>query len=479
MSVKAVGARVVGWLDRERAVQALLALNVLLALGAFVLLRGNLSIDHHSYWNLAMGLLQGKYSMWYFLDPYPADTMRTPGFPLFVALASLGGRSLTTAQLAQLMLHVASLCLALRLVRKLAGDAPIARVIFLLLVIPNAQLLHYLPAILPETLMVFLVTLYLTLELEDPADNLWRHAGIGLLLGVCALVRPVAVLVPFARFAFVRRPDHRRARFLGAAISVLVTLLCMLPYGVWNAQVHHKFSIMPIEGSSPNREMGFWQHRLPDQPTHRFWRDNWMGNEVVYFIDPADLPRNIAEYHAQWDRIDAAAEPFLSERDRARLPVMRAKPELFLTFEAPYTFARSQAIEKELAARIREAPGYYLTTRLYSAVRLWVTGVNRARFAKPGLVPKVVALYPTIASGVSFGLGLPFAAWAIARRRAARVSTLPFWLLGFVYWGAHVPMSIQSRYTVPLHVGALVLVATALAAMLRPGEDGGASDLRA
>jgi len=175
----------------------------------------------------------------------------------------------------------------------------------------------------------------------------------------------------------------------------------------------------------------------------------------------------VAEYHAQWDRIDAAAAPFLSDRDRANLPTMRSRPELFLTYDTPYTLARSQAIEREYAARIREAPGYYLATRVYTAARVWITGVNVARLHEPGFKSKLVALYPTVVSFLSFGLGLPFAAWAIARRGSARASTLPFWLFGFVYWGAHVPMSIQSRYTVPMHLGALVLVAAALHGRIR------------
>ena len=82
-----------------------------------------------------------------------------------------------------------------------------------------------------------------------------------------------------------------------------------------------------------------------------------------------------------------------------------------------------------------------------------------------GVVGKLRALYPTVLTLTLFAIGLPFAVAQTAGGRASFTSTRHLWLVILYAWAVHIPMTIQSRYTVPLHMPALMLVALALGAI--------------
>src|SRR4029077_3775436 len=126
-----------------RTFRMLFGLHVLIVIAATVLMRNTRSADYYTYWELASGLLQGKYSFWHSLDPYPPDTFRTPGYPLFVSVPPRGCTSLPVLVALQAGLYIASLVLVTQILRRFVPDDLLPRTLFLLVLLPNVQLPYY------------------------------------------------------------------------------------------------------------------------------------------------------------------------------------------------------------------------------------------------------------------------------------------------------------------------------------------------
>jgi hypothetical protein len=65
-----------------------------------------------------------------------------------------------------------------------------------------------------------------------------------------------------------------------------------------------------------------------------------------------------------------------------------------------------------------------------------------------------------------FVVGMAVVIWALFRNRISRADALPILLLVGYGWLFHIPMTIQSRYLVPLHIPVLILFSLSLAAVL-------------
>ncbi len=121
---------------------------------------------------------------------------RTPGYPLFLALASLPGAAF--AAFAQAILSALTVVLVWRLARAVFGDGRVALVAAWLLAFEPASII-YSVRLLPETLFLAL----LPLSLERLAVFLrWRRlsalAVAGLWLAAATFVRPVSYYLPAA-----------------------------------------------------------------------------------------------------------------------------------------------------------------------------------------------------------------------------------------------------------------------------------------
>jgi hypothetical protein len=441
----------------------LFGLHVLIVIASAVLMRNTRSGDHYTYWELASGLLQGKYSFWHSLDPYPPDTFRTPGYPLFVAVASLGCNSLRVLLAVQAGLYIASLALATRILRRFVPDDLLPRTLFLLVLLPNIQLTYYAVLVFPECLLGFLIIAYLDTE---TAEGHWVISG--LLLGTIILVRPVYLFYPVVRVGLgLLTSSNRPAATKRALATAAIAIGVILPYAAWNQIQLGIFWPTPIEGSAPNIHMGYWQHRLAGKVSQRYWHDNFQGRELVPFVSDADSDRYFVEYNREWDQIEKEAEPYLTETDRKHQTEFDKRPELFPTYSPAYTLARARIIGRYNWNHIKAEPEYYLATRLYTAVRLWVTGVNMQLLGQPGLPAKASAVYPTLVTFSFLACGLLLAAVQSLRRQPEMGGTLLMWVLVVYGWLIHVPVSIQSRYTVPLHLPVLLLGTLALSNLMR------------
>ena len=144
--------------------------------------------------------------------------------------------------------------------------------------------------------------------------------------------------------------------------------------------------------------------------------------------------------------------------------------KLFRTYNTGYTLAREKALKKVTLQHMVAEPGYTLRYKSYSAIRLWVTGMNMDRFKAAGWAGRIAEVYPFSLTLFIFLLALVIVPIALWKHEELRKRTLPL-LIWVVYFGLiHIPFSIQARYTIPVRLLLFALIALSLARMLRSTE---------
>lgn len=405
--------------------------------------------DAESYRALARGLRAGVYTQWGDLPSQPPDTFRSPGYPIFVSLLPLAPGREWVHQVVQLGLILGALWLGGRTLVRLGHRRAVPILICLFGLSP--QFPFFAAAVAPEILMAFLMVGWIH---ETAHRNRPIHGG--LLWGAMALVRPTFLLFPLFYIPLIwfrqKRTPAREIRMMA------VMVLTLLPYGLWNLNHHGVLSLTPIEGGAPNIHDGFWQQRLPGYTSLRYWNGSFMGNEPISFIPPAERPHFIARYEAEWDQIDRMAP--MGPEDLRRKDLMRGRG-LFPSYTTDYVLRRSSAITRAVITDILGSPGYYLVTRAYTAVRLWIPAPNVREIESGslfrslrGIVPTILCLAIFLGGGVLLGLQ----AWRTPRIFSGLFPTVA---LTLYWWGIHVPFSIQARYMLPVHLPVLMLIAIA------------------
>ena len=467
----------------------LLALHVLVLVASFVVFEPTASGDQATYIGLAEGLEQGTFSYWNGIyDPPPLETYRTHGYPAFLVAVRWFSHSDFAIKLAQALLYLAALWLAWRWLSRPPNDRSVGSV-FLLLMLPQAQMLFYVHRVFPEIPMALCCTLAVVLGTR-------RQLGfrgilmLGLVLAAAFWVRPVMLLFPvmvlLGEFVLLRGAE-RMASIRGVLMYTAVFAVCgPLPFAAWNHAAHGTWRPVPISGSAVISNIGFWQLRLPGYGSRHYFQLNYFGREVVPWVSADEAEAHYARYQEQWRRIDAVAAAGITARDRELLPAMAADHyALFATRSAPYTLALDRAIAAENRKAILAEPGYYVATRVYTAVRLWITNINlpmqhvvygpepgaRPAVGRPaGLAGWATAMVPFAISAVTFGLGGLLLVWRIMRNRKDWLAfRYALYLIAYL-WVIHIPMSMQSRYLVPVHIVTVACIAIALVRPTRPAQ---------
>ena len=428
--------------------------------------RNERSGDHTSYMDLAHGILVGKYSLWWWMPEFVPDTFRTPGFPLYLAtIVKLFGnwKAMWAINAA---LYLLSLHWMVRIIARF-DDRPLTGNLALVFLLPLVNVPYYITQVLPEipalasvTAIVYLVT--------RPGRMSWMEAiALGALYGFSFQCKPIYLLLPpalaIAHWWYARgRSDVR-----GHAVALSVFAITLLPYTIWNKAHHGVWSTTPLEGGGGVMHFGIWAGAIPNYQEHRYW-SNFTGDEIIDFVPTSSVPANIATYEAEWDSTMARIAPLRTHTDSLMELAYHHSLGGTRTYSAPYTLEREQLLKQYARDRATADFGYTLAYKSWSALRLWVIGVQRTKFKEAGVAGKLAQLYPTITTFVVFMLTVLFSSIAFVRKRLSLAPLLPV-VLHLVYFGLiHIPFVIQVRYTTAVRPIMMVLLALALAAVLFP-----------
>lgn len=452
---------------RLRSFWLLLLANVLTAGITFVSSCNSPFADGASYLQLADGLVAGRFSSWYMLPQYIPETLRMWGYPFFLSIFRRFSDGELPIKCFQLALHFVSLFVILRIIaHRVKGAAP--QLLFLLLAALNIQVPYYAGQISAESTTGFFLVLYCYV-LMIPRRSLLCGAFAGLIAAVTFQLRPGYLYLPFIiTAACIILPGAVKSNRGFFISKILVFVLLLVPFGLWNKRHHGQFKITSLAGAASGAHFGYWAFLLPrDYHANFIWGAAPIPNEFfmfsLYRIPDSEREKNAAMFEAEKGALFAEIESLETEDERKRIRLMEhLYPGVYSLHNSRYTIARERAQRKLLLKHIAEKPGDYFFARAITFVRLWFTGVNLTELglAKSPLAKAKVVLPFLITFSFIF-LGLIFVAIGLS----LGIIDWHQWMVPFVipvYAAAsHTAFPISARYTVPTHLLLLMLVAVA------------------
>lgn len=443
-------------LRSERWHRPLLALNLIVSAIVLFAFRKAHGGDVGTYTGLADGILHGRYSFWWELKVYIPDTFRNPGYPLFLAPFRLLTKALWPVQFVQFALYAASVLMMPRIIGQLGGGAR-GKNLFLLLLLPSFNIAYFNAAIVPEILVLFLITLF-TLLVTAPGGAWRRPILLGLLLAAAFQCRSPLLLFPVAWLG-MRLLLHRGAFHARPAIIFLAVFgMGILPYAAWNLRHHGVLKPTPLESGGGVLHMGWWSGKIPGHQEKWYW-GNVASEELAAFVPADRVQTEVVAFNTEWQAIDSALMPLLTHTDSVMLDSYAARGDLFRTFNTRYTLAREDLLKRAVLKHMQEQPGYTAAHSAYTAVRLWVTGLQPDRFREAGTVGKLAQLYPFALTLGIFLLALAVVPLAFIRVPGLARGMADLWIW-IAYFGAiHIPFAVQARYTIPVRMLLLALIA--------------------
>lgn len=467
-------SRILSLLDRRSTFNLLLVLNVLMVLVTLWLTRNTTLSDSWSYLSLAEGLLHGEYSMWWPLEGYYADTFRAPGYPLFIAFFIKIFGSWQATKVAHFILYWVALHLTFRTIERFDPRRS-TRSIFLLLLLPMMNIPFYITQLYTEIPVLAALALVLHLFLAPGRWSLGKAMVIGLCLGFIFLCKPIFLLFPFLLTAGTFLFDRSKMDFRGHGTMLGVFVLTLLPFGFWNLRHHGVFKVTPVEGGGGYMHFAYWCGKMPNYQDH-ISLGNFTGDELVRFTPEDSVPAHIAAFEQEWAGINARLEPLLTEKDSIMLASFDKMPyAVQQTYNSKYSLLREKLLVDLAIDHMVHDPWYTLAYKSYSAVRLWVIGIQRGDFKNASLGGKLQMLYATLSTGLVFLLALVVLPLAYKRGYLRMRTSWPL-LAALVYTGVlHIPFTIQARYTVCVRFAMFALMAMAIAGLLGGTSKSGSS----
>ena len=458
------------WLNSNTTLKVLLVLNLLQVLGIMWATRNVVLSDTWSYLALAEGLLHGNYSMWWQLPIEIPDTFRAPGYPLVLATVIKVFGNYKVVKVINFLLYCAGVFLSLAVIKRF-DTRPIARNIFLILLIPSINIPYYvmqaytdIPTLFGICAVVFIAT--------RPGRLPWYLALVqGLLFAILFQLKPVFLLLPLVYYVAMWLVERKKFQFRTHALSFSIFVVSLLPFGFWNLQHHGIFQVTPLQGGGGYMHFGFWCGKMPNYTDHISLR-NFTGDEVFDFVPPSTIPANIQEFESEWADILAIVDPLKNRTDSIMLtsrPLVSYTVEN--TFNSEYTRTREKLLMDKAVGHMLDDPWYTIKYKVFSAVRLWVIGIQVTDFREASMLGKLQMLYASITTGIIFTLMMIVVPLAIWRKRLRIAEIWPLAILVGYTWLIHVPFTIQSRYTICVRFTMMALVAIAIASLWSKSED--------
>ncbi len=306
------------------------------------------------------------------------------------------------------------------------------RNIFLLLLLPYVQLAIFTVAIQPEALMTFLLTLYIFID-SKPIKPEWKITFMGLLSGVIFLVGPVFLFFPLILFAISIATKRNKLSFGLALSMVIIYLLTILPYAIWNLKNHDVISLTPIESAG--------------------------GDKISLFSSLNQAQDNLIDHSKESDYIDSACAQYLSDDDKINLAEMNTYNGFQKTYNAKYTLAKEKLLKQQTLNQLREEPANTLKSKASTMLRLWLNEMQLTDLKSSELNKIFPANYFRIITIIFFLASLILIPLAFYRKKLSWVHSQTVIIL-IIYFGVlHLFFSLQAKYTIPLRLIILLLLA--------------------
>jgi hypothetical protein len=452
-----LNSKLISFLSTRKLFHFLLLANLCVSLGMFYYSFFNiLKPDVFTYAALAKSLLHGQYSYWFDVLPdYVPDTLRSPGYPAFLAPFMLFPHGESVAKYGQLILYFISISMILKIISRFNnGFAP--KNLFLLFLLPNIQLPFYTAQLLPESSVSFCLVAFLFIYLREK-KNIFHFILFGLIWAYIYESRLPFLFLPFVFTAFVfffRRKTENIRRW---AVSLLVFICCILPYGFWNLANHKVFSITPLESGGGILLAGYWQYKLPDVKTPVYFYYEF-PYEIISTTDRVKVHADSLRLIEEWNEIENSVTRLKTHADSANEQIMDSYFGLFIrTYSAEYTMAREKAIKEKTIAHIMSDFDFWLT-RPYNLLHVYVTNVNWKLWNSGNFRQKIVAIYPTLVTGTFALLFIGVFIYLLFKNRKLFGQLAPFIILILYAWCMYFPFAAQSRYSISFHMLVLSVI---------------------
>lgn len=416
----------------------------------FIINIDTFSGDHFTYLYYVKGLHQGRYSYWYFLKDYIPDTFRNPGFPLFLYILSLFNDSILFIKTVQFLLLLSTIFIMLKITEQFEKSL-ILKNLFLVFVVVHFVVLTYPAFIYPESLMLFLITLIVYVEVVFK-ENTWKKMILlALLYGYCFQVRPVILFIPVVRFLYYVY-QYKRLSIVKNLLFIFLFVLTLLPYGFWNLKHHHQFKITPIEGGAGAMYLGYWSPKMINYKEEKYWR-NVMYKDILFnFTDIKNVPHNVDLFNNEMDSVDRICAKYITKKDSTNLLIMKDYPNLFVTLNTQYTNEREKLLKKLAIKHYLNDWQYTVKLKTYTFFRLWYTSITLEEKHKQTFITLLPTITAFIGTGTTLLLFISYFLFCLWKRRDI-IYMLALPLLFCLYFDIfHVPFVIQSRYTIPVRM---------------------------
>jgi len=457
-------------LQSKKAYYILLILNGMAAIVSFLMAKNTIFPDGKGYLMLAESIAHGKFSSWYFLPQYMPETLRTWGYPFFIYAINLVFKGQLAVKLAQLILYYCTVLLTLGIIKHKTNNISYSN-LFLLLLLPNIQIAYYSGLIASESLGTFCTVLFIYIYLTKPLN--WKNA---LLLALVAFAdyqtRPIFILFPFGLFAYELLFKFNKTRLVNIALFLVIYGVLFLPFGYWNLKNHDYFKITPLEGGAGNAQIGYWIYKFPDGYASPPYYFGFVVSEDYLqpaFFDSIQKEKFSKDYDNEWQQINTQLAKYNTAEDTVRLNEMKSYNPVFLVQNSIYTREREKLVWQYVKRDIMADPIYYVKTRLYTFCRDWFTGISKIAFRQAhSKSQKLKLAYPFLTSFIFVFLGLIFISISFLFKKLKWKDFDSVYLL-IIYFGVtNTPFTIQSRYSIPVQLLVIALLAIAILSYKKP-----------
>jgi hypothetical protein len=437
----------------------LVTINLVTSIYSFYLANQTMFSDSIAYINMAKSIGQGTFSSWYFLENFYFETLRTPVYPFFLYILSIISSSKLFVLFIQLILYYLSLIIGCKLIFNKTNNFK-SILLFLVFTAINIQIPYYAGLIATESLSFFLYILFCYIGLTKPL-NVKNSILLGIIAATAFSIKPVFLFIPIIYSLYLILFSFKRnVKFI--LCMMLVYIMLILPFGIWNHMNHGKFKITPIEGGAGVAHLGFWMHKLPPNYKEEFYWGNQIPNDYLnpFKLSAKDYNDNLESYKKEWRIIQKNLEKNNDCNDLKIINEMKSfNPGIFELKNSNYTIEREKMLWERTIQNIINHPIYYLKTRLYTFFRNFTTGIDLNGLKQTKNTFGLIKIYiPFILSFIFIFCGLIFLIYSTFA--AKKDLFLIFLLFISIYQGIiHVPFAIQARYTIPVHLIILMLLA--------------------